>query len=434
MIGPALTKTRKVQFEVLPSQLRFIESTARSKGFSGPVGSGKTYALCCQALRSAAQNPGRTGLLGAPTYPMLNDAILPTLLDLLEEHSIRHKYVKAENVLTLTRNGSRILLRSLDRYERLRGTNLAWVGVDELTYCNKEAWQRLEARVRDPLAPRHQMFAVWTPKGYDWVYKRFISRQDGVLDHEAILASPGENQFVLSITPDYYERLKSSYDPLFYRQEGLGEYLNTQSGRVYYGWSEANEDKTLRYVPSEGIRWALDFNVDPMAAVVAQYIGGRIHVLGELFLRNSDTISMCERFEATAQPFADAYQAANGRPLPVTVYGDATGQARSTSSKTDYDLIREYFRSRSQIKMQFDYPSRNPRVRDRVNSVNLMLKNAKGDIRIRVHPDCRQLITDFLEVSWKKGATEFELDKVSDKTRTHLSDALGLPDLASRSY
>jgi hypothetical protein len=425
MIGPPTTKKRKIRFEVLPSQLRFIESTARSKGFSGPVGSGKTYALCCQALRSAAQNPGRTGLLGAPTFPMLNDATLPTLLDLLEEHSIRYRHLKAENVLTLTGNGSKILLRSLDRYERLRGTNLAWVGIDELTYCNKEAWQRLEARVRDPLATRHQMFASWTPKGYDWVYKRFISPQDRISDHEAILASPAENHLVLSIRPDFYETLKASYDPLFYRQEALGEYLNVQSGRVYHGWSEANEDKTLRYVPSEGIAWALDFNVDPMAAVVAQCFGRRVHVLGELFLRNSDTISMCERFEAAAQPFADAYESANARPLPVTVYGDATGEARSTSSKTDYDLIREYFRSRNRFQLRFDYPSRNPRVRDRVNSVNAMLKNANGDIRIRVHPDCRELITDFLEVSWKNGATDFELDKMSDKTRTHLSDALG---------
>ena len=54
-----------------------------------------------------------------------------------------------------------------------------------------------------------------------------------------------------------------------------------------------------------------------------------------------------------------------------------------------------------------------------------MLKNARGDIRTRVHPDCKELITDLLEVSWKQGALNFELDKVGDKARTHLSDALG---------
>jgi len=58
---------------------------------------------------------------------------------------------------------------------------------------------------------------VWTPKGYDWVYQRFISSQiDG---YETVLAKPFENRFLLDKIPDYYERLKSSYDQKFYTQE-----------------------------------------------------------------------------------------------------------------------------------------------------------------------------------------------------------------------
>ena len=311
---------RRLQINLLrafPSQERFFNSNAPMKGFSGPVGSGKTYALCWEALRCAAENTGRTGLLGAPTFQMLADTTIPSLLDLLAQHGTPYRYLKSENVITLQRSGSRILLRSLDRPEHLRGTNLAWVGVDELTYCKPEAWQRLEARLRDPGAKRHRMFAVWTPKGFDWVYRRFISPKEKLAGYEAILASPRENRAVLSASPDFYERLKTSYDDLFYRQEVLGEYLNTNSGRVYHAWSDENEDASLRFVPEAGLCWALDFNVDPMAAVVAQHLKGRVNVLAELFLRNSDTISMCEQFENLARPFVDAYRAANGQPLPV---------------------------------------------------------------------------------------------------------------------
>jgi len=312
----------------------------------------------------------------------------------------------------------------LDCPEHLRGTTLAWIGIDELTYCKKTAWERLEARLRDPTAKSHQMFAVWTPNGFDWVYKRFIS-QNRIQDHQAIVAAPGENLAVLSRRPEYYDQLKNSYDELFYRQEVLGEYLNTKSGRAYNAWSEANEDAGLRFVPQQGLCWALDFNVDPMAGIVAQFLNGRIHVLKELFLRDSNTQEMCEHFEQIAQPFVDAYWEANHRPLPVTLYGDATGEARSTSSRTDYDLIRIFFRARSQFKLELDIPRSNPPVRDRVNSVNAMLKNAAGEMRTRVHPDCRELITDFQEVAWKQGSPNFDLDKASDKTRTHLTDALG---------
>jgi hypothetical protein len=77
------------------------------------------------------------------------------------------------------------------------------------------------------------------------------------------------------------------------------------------------------------------------------------------------------------------------------VNGDATAKSRSTASKIDYELITEYFRSRGQLKIRMDYPSKNPPVKDRVNSVNALLRNANGEIRTYVHPECKELITDF---------------------------------------
>jgi hypothetical protein len=42
---------------------------ARFKGFSGPIGSGKSAALCHEAIKLSYINAGRMGLIGAPTYP-----------------------------------------------------------------------------------------------------------------------------------------------------------------------------------------------------------------------------------------------------------------------------------------------------------------------------------------------------------------------------
>ncbi len=84
------------------------------------------------------------------------------------------------------------MFRSIDEYERLRGSNLAWFGVDELTYAPEEAWLRLEARLRDPEATRRCGFAVWTPRGFDWVYRKFIS--DPVKGYHVTLARPYENR------------------------------------------------------------------------------------------------------------------------------------------------------------------------------------------------------------------------------------------------
>ena len=115
---------------------------------------------------------------------------------------------------------SRILFRAVDEFERLRGTNLAWFGLDELTYTQEEAWLRLEGRLRDPKAQRLCGFAVWTPKGYDWVYRKFVA--EPVSGYATIMAKPFENRYLLEQDPDFYERLKDSYDEKFYAAGSAG--------------------------------------------------------------------------------------------------------------------------------------------------------------------------------------------------------------------
>lgn len=226
---------RGIKYAPLPSQAKFHRSDARFKGFSGPIGSGKSQALCQEAIKLSYVNAGRVGLIGAPTYPMLRDATLATLFEIMDANLIPYEYSKGDNVLTMTDTTSRVLCRSVDEFERLRGTNLAWFALDELTYTPEAAWLVLEGRLRDPRAQRLCGFAVWTPKGFDWVYRKFISEPRR--GYETTLAKPFENRHLLYQIPDFYDLLKSSYDEAFFQQEALGKYLNVQAGLVYYAFS-----------------------------------------------------------------------------------------------------------------------------------------------------------------------------------------------------
>jgi hypothetical protein len=104
----------------------------------------------------------------------------------------------------------------------------------ELTYCRAEAWKVLCQRIRQPQAKSLEGFAVWTPKGFDWVYQNFISPLRRLPGYEAIIAGAMENVAVLDVHPEYYESLKAQYDDRFYRQEVLGEYLNLFAGACYH--------------------------------------------------------------------------------------------------------------------------------------------------------------------------------------------------------
>ncbi len=407
----ARTRRRVILYKALPSQRLFHQSKARFKGFSGPIGSGKSQALCQEAIRLTYLNPGRLGLLGAPTYPMLRDATQTSLFEALHANQIPFTINKSENILTMTDTGSRILFRPVDEFERLRGTNLAWFGLDELTYSHEEAWLRLEGRLRDPKATRLCGFGVWTPKGYDWVYRKFLSeRAEG---YDMIIAKAFENRHLLDQVPDFYERLRYSYDESFFQQEVLGSYLNMSGGLVYRSFDRQLHVADLRVEPNLPIRWALDFNVDPMSSVVVQTQGALIRVLGEIVIRRATTEQACGEF----------VRRFGAHRCELVVYGDASGHSMKTSGSSDYEMVRDYLRASYPGRVRFDTGKANPPIRDRVNVMNAKLMNHAGESDLLVDPSCAELIKDFEQVSYKQDS--MEVDKDRDRKRTHLSDALG---------
>ncbi|HUS05325.1 MAG TPA: terminase family protein [Bryobacteraceae bacterium] len=406
------TISRGIEYSKLPSQARFHNSEARFKGYSGSIGSGKSQALCQEAIKLSYVNGGRTGLIGAPTYPMLRDATLPTLLHILDENGLPYELSKAESVIRMKDTGSRILLRAVEEYDRLRGTNLAWFGIDELSYTQEESWLRLEGRLRDPKATQLRGFAVWTPKGFDWVYSRFIANP--VAGYAVIQAEPFENRFILDKVPDFYERLKASYDDKFFRQEVLGEYLSANSGLVYNQFNKIRHvDEEVRVNQSLPLLWALDFNVNPMSSIIAQVQGTEVAVLDEIVIPRASTTEACDEFLRKFPRHAGG----------LVVYGDASGNSMKTSGTTDYDIMRGYFRNTHYARIDYRVPRANPAVRERILTVNGRLQSAAGTSSLKVSPLCKNLILDFEQVMYKPDTAV--IDKEKDSKRTHVSDALG---------
>ena len=350
-------------------------------------------------------------MLAAPTLAMLRDATLTAMFRAIEEHDLDFESRKSDGELTLASPDSTILLRSLDEPERLRGTNLAWFGVDELSYTREEGWLRLEARLRDPKASRLCGFGVWTPQGHDWIYKRFIHRP--VNGYGIVLAKPFENRYVLDRTPDYYERLESSYDPWFYRQEVLGEYLNSRADRVYHCFDRAVHVAPQRYDSARPLLWCLDFNVAPMSSVVLQWCGERLGVIDEIVLERATTEEACAEFE-------NRYRR---HPGLLEIYGDASGRNMHTTGTNDYATVQKYLARVGFRNVRVYVPASNPSVINRVRKVNALLTNAAGEVQLEIDPHCKELIRDLEEVLFKPDSGV--IDKLRDPKRTHTSDALG---------
>ena len=128
-------------------------------------------------------------------------------MEILHANGIPFEPRWSENKVILTECNSEVLFRSTDTEDRLRGTTLAWFGLDELTYTRKSAWRILQGRLSAPNAALLRGFGCWTPKGFDWVWPDFVG-PDKIEDHEVVLAKPAENKAVLKNDPQYYERLR----------------------------------------------------------------------------------------------------------------------------------------------------------------------------------------------------------------------------------
>lgn len=210
-----------------------------------------------------------------------------------------------------------------------------------------------------------------------------------------------------------------------------------KNGNVYKPFRVATHVRPVTFDPRRPLVWSMDFNVDPMCSVVAQWHEETtpythltnqkkqvISILQELSLPNSSTQESCEEFVNRTAQYRSLLR---GRQLHVRIYGDRSGQSRKTVGATDYQVIRDFFRAHPEYAVTTHLSKANPAVKDRVNAVNTMLVNALGEVRTLIDPSCKELVADFRQIQWKRdssGNSTGQIDK-SDMHRTHVSDAYG---------
>lgn len=262
-----------IEVEATGPQYEFLRSSARYRAFVAGVGSGKTYAGVLASL-VACQRAER-GAIVAPTYPMLKDVVLPTFREVAGGGV--EALNKADLYADMT-NGHRVLFRSADKSERLRGMNLGWAWVDEAALIDEETWDILLGRLRlDP----GRAWLTTTPKGRNWIYDRFVEDPDE--EHDTVRASTKDNPHL----PDEYIRsLEEQYTERFRQQEVEGKFIESQG--ALWSWDDIGREEapdTLDRVvvgvdPAGG-------GPDEVGIVAVGKAGDRAYVLGDHSMQGS---------------------------------------------------------------------------------------------------------------------------------------------------
>jgi hypothetical protein len=213
--------------------------------------------------------------------------------------------------------------------------------------------------------------------------------------------------------PDaYVESLLSGYTSQMVDAYVAGKFVNLSAGLVYRSFTRDDHVYVgdVGYDEHLPLILTFDFNVNPMHAAIVQEHHGQSWQIDEIVIPTSNTKEVCEEF-LRRYGFHEA---------GLRIYGDATGKAKTTKShQTDYDIIREILGVMPNYREYI--ATKNPAVRDRVNTVNAYLKNQAGIIRYLVHESNKATIRSFEQTQYKEGTSD--LDKSLNVE--HMTDAIG---------
>ena len=290
-------------------------------------------------------------------------------------------------------NGSEVAIRGAENENSLRGVGLTMVVMEEYSYIKPHVWDEI---IYPTLTTTDgDAFFIGTPNGYDHLYDAYLRGQSNDPDWKSWQYTTVDGGYV---PEEEIKKAKSMMDERAFKTEFLASF-ETTGNRAAYNFDRNTHVRKAEQL-SSSLFWGMDFNVDYMSAVLGcEYSNGTIHYFDEIRQTNSNTEEMAKAMMKVAPN--------------VPVYPDAAGSARSTTSnRSDHSILKEF-------RFQVISKKANPPIKDRIMSLNRILKDANGRVRMTVDPKCIHLIKDLEQVQRSRDG---KIDK-SNIALTHMFDA-----------
>lgn len=288
-----------------------------------------------------------------------------------------------------------------DSIKSLEGFGRAWV--EEAQNISERSMMLLLPTIRMPWS---EIWFSWNPANMtDPVDVFFGTKPPGSIH---VQCTYQDNPFCPAEMRAEAARLHA-VDPTLYEHVWLGGYFFGGQGRVYSNfiakpYPVGNLDEAVVDTGAE-LLVGMDFNVNPMSAVVCVKAADELHVLEALQIKTSNTEEMATELGARYA----------GRR--VIICPDPSGNARKTSAvagETDFTILRRH-------GFLLDAAHKAPLIPDRINAVQEMLRDMDGRRRMKIHPRAKALVLSLTGLTYKEDTSLPDKDSGLD----HMADALG---------
>lgn len=359
---------------------------------------GKTTLAIREMARYAAP-PNQTVWYVAPSYRMAKGIVWRKLKHRLQDLNWTERCNESELTIYL-RNGSEISLKGAENADSLRGRAINFLVMDEFADIDPEAFYEV---LRPTLADTqgHALFCG-TPKGIgNWSYDLYQMPREDPEHWASWQFTTLQGGFV---SPSEVAEARALLDERTFQQEFEANFI-TAGNRVWYSFDRMHNVKPWTGAVPQLISVGMDFNIDPMSAVVFARQGDDVWAIDEIEMYSSNTQEMVAEL-LTRYPRSDRSR--------IWCYPDPASRQRKTSAggATDLSILQN-------AGFTVKAPSAHNPIRDGVNAVNSMLCSASGQRRFFVDPKCRRLIECLERHNYKSGTSQPDKDSGYD----HLTDA-----------
>ncbi len=279
-------------YSPIPVHESFHRSTAYERTCFGGYGSGKSWALCAEAIAVGLEQPGSEILVCRKTIPSLRDTTEAIFTDLLPPKFLAQCDVRrmgAHNESITFPNGTKYMFRGMDDWTKHKSMSLAWIFYDEADEIDQESYEGMMSRVRqrNPTAKakalgagpitRRGICCASNPAGRNWIWQRFVSDK----------AAPGTEWFRSTsldnphLPMTYIDSLLAMPKPWVERYVLCG--FDDFAGQVYedWAWDTHVVQPYVDYDPDSMFIMGLDPGTrDPTAALWAYYDKAKHEVVG----------------------------------------------------------------------------------------------------------------------------------------------------------
>jgi hypothetical protein len=380
-----------------PAQETIVKDTHRFKVVVAGRRFGKTH-LSIRELAYRARLPDQEVWYCAPTYRQAKQIVWRKLKHKLQDLNWVKRVNESELSITL-KNGSTISLKGADNADSLRGVGLDYLVMDEFADIDPEAWYEV---LRPTLADKQggAMF-IGTPKGIgNWandLYNMPTEQPDQWASFQYTTIDGG------NVKPEEIEAARRDLDERTFRQEFLATF-ETYAGRIYYAFDRKDNVLSIEPIDISVLHIGVDFNIDPMSAVIAVQLKDKLYVIDEIRMFSSNTAELVAEVSARYPK------------SKIWAYPDPASRQRKTSAGGATDLT---------ILQNAGYivkcPTSHTPVRDRINAVNSRLRDSTGIRHLYISPKCKYTIEGLERQTYKEGTTQPDKDSGYD----HQMDALG---------